>query len=124
MKTEVKYSSDLTNLQWQLIRQLLPRRSRLGRRPIDHRLIINAILYVVGTGYQWRMLPNDFLNWSRVYGIFWHWLLATCFSAVHAVSNKRDPLSAVIWVLVSVGVPFLGAWLYWIAGNMSGFEDV
>ena len=58
MKTEVKYSSDLTNRQWQLIRQLLPRRPRLGRRPIDRRRIINAILYVVRTGCQWRMLPQ------------------------------------------------------------------
>ena len=47
MKTERKYSSDVTNRQWQLIRQLLPRRSRLGRRPIDRRRILNAILYVV-----------------------------------------------------------------------------
>ena len=52
MKTETQYSSDLTNRQWQLIRQLLPRRSRLGRRPIDRRQIINAILYVVRTGCQ------------------------------------------------------------------------
>ena len=44
------------------------------------------------------------------------WLLGACFAAAHAVTNKRDPLSAVIWVLVSVGVPFLGAWLYWVAG--------
>jgi len=60
MKTEVKYSSDLTNRQWQLIRQLLPRKRRLGRRPIDRRRIVNAILYVVRTGCQWRMLPRDF----------------------------------------------------------------
>ena len=66
MKTEVKYSSDLTNRQWQLIRQLLPRRSRLGRRPIDRRRIINAILYVVRSGCQWRMLPHDFPPWKTV----------------------------------------------------------
>jgi hypothetical protein len=43
MKTECKYPSDLTNRQWQLIRQLLPQRMRLGRRPIDRRWVINAI---------------------------------------------------------------------------------
>ena len=58
MKTESKYSSDVTNRQWQLLRQLLPRRSSLGRRPIDRRRVINAILYVVRTGCQWRMLPE------------------------------------------------------------------
>lgn len=59
MKTEVQYSSDVTNRQWQLIRQLLSRR---GRRPIDRRPIIDAILYVVRTGCQCRLLPKDFPN--------------------------------------------------------------
>ena len=71
MKTELKYSSDLTNRQWQLIRQLLPQRSQLGRPPIDRRHIINAILYVVRTGCQWRILPRNFPNWSTVYNVFW-----------------------------------------------------
>jgi putative transposase len=83
MKTEVKYFSDSTNLQWQLIRQLLPQQSRLGRRPIDCRRIINAILYVVRTGCQWRMLPKDFPNWSTVYGIFWRWRNEGTWLKVH-----------------------------------------
>ena len=73
METEVKYFSDVTNRQWQLVRQLLPRRSRRGRKPIDRRRVINAIFYVVRTGCQWRMLPKDFPNWNTVYGIFWRW---------------------------------------------------
>lgn len=70
METEIKYFSDVTNRQWQLIRQLLPRISRRGRKPIDRRRIINAILYVVRTDCKWRMLPKDFPNWNTVYGIF------------------------------------------------------
>ncbi len=70
METEFKYFSDVTNRQWQLVRQLLPRRSRRGRKPIDRRRVINAIFYVVRTGCQWRMLPKDFPNWNTVYGIF------------------------------------------------------
>ena len=50
MKTERKYASDLTDRQWQLIRQLLWPRWRRGRRSIHRRRIINAILYVVRTG--------------------------------------------------------------------------
>lgn len=45
-----KYASDLTDRQWQVIRQLLPPRNRRGRRQIDRRRIVNAILYVVRTG--------------------------------------------------------------------------
>lgn len=73
MKITWKYASDVTDRQWQVIRQLLPQRKRLGRRPIDRRRIINAILYVVRTGCQWRLLPKDFPKWSTVYGNFWKW---------------------------------------------------
>jgi putative transposase len=105
MKTEVKYSSDLTNRQWQLIRQLLPRRSRLGRRPIDRRRIINAILYVVRTGCQWRLLPNDFPHWNTVYGVFWRWRNDGTWQKIHdalrgktrrAVGKKSTPTVAIV----------------------------
>jgi len=89
MKTEVKYSSDLTNRQWQLLRQLLPKQSRLGRRPIDRRRIINAILYVVRTGCQWRMLPRDFPNWSTVYNVFWRWRNDGTWQKIHDVLRAK-----------------------------------
>jgi putative transposase len=105
MKTKVKYSSDLTNRQWQLIRQLLPQRSRLGRRPLDRRRVINAILYVVRTGCQWRMLPQDFPNWSTVYGIFWRWRNDGTWQEIHdalraktrkAAGKKSTPTVAIV----------------------------
>ena len=105
MKTGSKYSSDLTNRQWQLIRQLLPKQSRRGRRPIDRRRIINAILYVVRTGCQWRMLPENFPNWSTVYGIFWNWRNHGVWQRIHdklrekvrkAVGKKLTPTVAII----------------------------
>lgn len=105
MKVECQYSSDLTNRQWQLIRQLLPNRSRRGRRPIDRRRILNAILYVVRTGCQWRMLPKCFPNWSTVYGIFWKWRNDGTWERVHdalrtkarkAAGKKSTPTAAII----------------------------
>jgi len=105
MKTEVEYSSDLTNRQWQLIRQLLPQRSRLGRRPIDRRRVVNAILYVVRTGCQWRMLPKSFPNWSTVYGIFWKWRNDGAWQRIHdrlrekvrrAAGKKSTPTVAIV----------------------------
>lgn len=105
MKTETQYSSDLTNRQWQLIRQLLPPRSRRGRRPIDRRRIINAILYLVRTGCQWRMLPGDFPNWNTVYGIFWRWRKDGTWQRIHdrlrekvrrAAGKKSTPTAAIV----------------------------
>ena len=100
-----EYASDLTNRQWQLIRQLLPKQSSRGRKQIDRRLIINAILYVVRTGCQWRMLPKEFPNWSTVYGVFWRWRNSGIWEKVHdalrekvrrATGKKSTPTVAII----------------------------
>ena len=99
------YPSNLTDRQWQVIRQLLPQKKKLGRKPIDRRLIVNAIFYVVRTGCQWRMLPNDFPKWSTVYGIFWRWRNDGTWEKIHdalrkkvrlAVGKKPTPTAAII----------------------------
>ena len=105
MKCRTHYPSDLTNRQWQSIFRLLPPRSRRGRRPIDRRLIINAILYVVRSGCQWRMLPKCFPNWSTVYGVFWNWRNDGTWQRIHdklrekvrkAAGKKSTPTVAII----------------------------
>jgi putative transposase len=105
MKCRTQYSSDLTKRQWQLIQKLLPARSRRGRRPIDRRWIINAILYVVRTGCQWRMLPKDFPSWSTVYGVFRKWKIDGVWQRIHdrlrekvrrAAGKKSTPTAAII----------------------------
>jgi putative transposase len=83
MESEQEYFSDLTDRQWQLIRQLLPPVKRLGRKAIDRRSVVNGILYVVRSGCQWRMLPSDFPNWSTVYGVFWRWRNDGTWQKVH-----------------------------------------
>ena len=89
MKMERQYPSDLTNRQWQLIRQLLPPRARRGRRPIDRRRIINAILYITRTGCQWRQLPSNFPNWSTVYGVFRKWKIDCVWERVHTALREK-----------------------------------
>lgn len=37
------------------------------------RTIVNAILYVVKGGIQWRLMPNDFPPWQTVYDHFSRW---------------------------------------------------
>lgn len=83
MKHGCKYASNLTNRQWPVIRQLLPKPSGRGNKPIGRRWIVNAILYVIRTGCQWRMLPSDFPNWSTVYGVFWRWRNGGVWEEVH-----------------------------------------
>jgi putative transposase len=105
MKCSTKYFSDLSYKQWQLIQRLLPARKSRGRRPICRRRVINAILYVVRTGCQWRMVPSDFPNWSTVYGVFWRWSRDGTWQKIHdalrrktrkAAGKKPTPTAAVV----------------------------
>lgn len=71
MNTPKAYPSDLTDEEWQHLRILLPRKRGKGRTPKHNlREMMNAILYVVRTGCQWRALPHEFPPWETVYGYF------------------------------------------------------
>lgn len=64
-----RYQSDLTDEEWALIAPLL--RGQPRKWPV--REIVNAILYLLRTGCQWRMLPGDFAPKSTVYHWFARW---------------------------------------------------
>jgi transposase len=72
----LRYPSDLTDPEWALIAPLIPPAKRGGRkREVDVREILNGILYVLGTGCQWRALPKDLPPKSTVHNYFtlWEW---------------------------------------------------
>jgi transposase len=55
------YPSNLTRDQYELLSDLLPATKPGGRpRSVDLWEILNAILYVLVEGVQWRALPGDF----------------------------------------------------------------
>ena len=68
------YPSDLTDSQWHHIKDFFPVPKATGRpREVDLRQIVNAILFLVFTGCQWRFIPKDYPNWSTVYSYFRIW---------------------------------------------------
>lgn len=74
MKNQQTYPSELTDEQWQLIKDLIPAAKKGGRpRRLAMRSVLNAILYVVVGGVQWRMLPKEYPNWKSVYHYFRKW---------------------------------------------------
>jgi transposase len=73
-RDELRYASDLKDREWDLIAPFMPERSALGRpRKVDFRAVVNAILYILATGCQWRALPKDFPPPSTVQGYFYRW---------------------------------------------------
>jgi putative transposase len=66
------YPTDLTGKQWEFI---APRfREYTGNYTHTEgwpkRVLVNAVLYLVKTGCQWRMLPNDFPPYSTVHSFY------------------------------------------------------
>lgn len=64
------YPTDLSDSQWQVIAPYLKDNRK---RKYSYRVLFNAVLYVVKTGCQWRMLPHDYPKWQTVYFYFSRW---------------------------------------------------
>jgi transposase len=70
-RANLRYGSDLTDAEWQLIEPYLPPpRPRDRRRRWSMREIVEAIFYVLRTGCPWRLLPDSFPPWRAVYRWF------------------------------------------------------
>lgn len=75
MNERKPYPTDLSDEQWAVLEPMLPKKKR-GRKPVhSRREMMNALLYIVRTGCQWRMLPHDLPPWEAVYA-FWQGLIA------------------------------------------------
>lgn len=85
-KQKKMYSTNLRESQWQFIKKTL----NLGDRKRKHslRLIWNALLYLIKTGCQWRMLPKDFPKWQLVYYYYSKWSVLEDFDLL--LSKLRE----------------------------------
>ena len=62
-----RYPSDVSDSEWALRAEVLPAWNGRGRPPtVDRRAVVNALLYVLRTGCQWRSLPDGFPRWQTV----------------------------------------------------------
>ena len=77
------YPSDLTDSQWQTIKENFDIKILKRKRKYTLVQIINAILYVDKAGIQWRMLPNDFPDWRIVYYYFRKWVQDGTVVSIH-----------------------------------------
>ena len=78
-----RYPSSITDAQWAFIKPMLPEPKKRGRPPTDRRQIIDAILYVLMGGIQWRMLPSSIPPWQPVYHVFHQYDIYQSFISDH-----------------------------------------
>jgi transposase len=109
MDTRTRYQTDLTDPQWAQVQRVIPapKSGKQGGRPAKYprREIVNALLYVVRTGCQWRMLPHDLPPWRIVYWYFMQWKRDRTLDRLHellrgdfrqAEGQQRQPTAAIL----------------------------
>jgi putative transposase len=74
-RDHLRYASDLTDAEWALIAPALPGPATRGRRrSTSLRAVVDALLYILTTGCQWRLLPQGtFPPRSTVQRYFYGW---------------------------------------------------
>ena len=98
-RDHLRYPSDLTNAEWALIAPLIPPAKRGGRkREVDEREIVDGIMYVLGTGCQWRAIPKDLPPRSTVHAYLgrWQWDHALYVRCREIAGREASPTVGII----------------------------
>ncbi|MAU47423.1 MAG: IS5/IS1182 family transposase, partial [Yangia sp.] len=69
-------------------RFILTVRAPNGRKPTNHRLVLDGIFWIARTGSPWRDLPEEFGKWSSVYRQFRRWTLAGLWEQIMDALNE------------------------------------
>ena len=69
-------------------RFILAIRAPNGRKPTNHRVVLDGIFWVARTGSPWRDLPEEFGKWSSVYRQFRRWTLAGLWEGILEALNE------------------------------------
>lgn len=68
------YPSDISEKQFELIKaDLVSAKKKTKPREISLYDVFCAVLYILKSGCQWRMLPQEFPKWELVYYYFGIW---------------------------------------------------
>jgi len=89
----LRYASDVTDEEWAVIEGFMPASKTLGRpRTTVLREVVNALLYMLATGCQWRLLPKDFPPFSTVQRFFYRWRDEGLWQTInhHLVMQARE----------------------------------
>src|SRR3972149_6500958 len=86
---------------WNLIEPALPPDKppgANGRPRVSNRTVLNGILYVLRTGCQWKMVPQQYSSGSTCHLRFQTWVRAGLFQRIWRVCLKHyDDLQGIDW---------------------------
>ncbi len=88
---------EVTDREWAHFEPLLPQQ-RTGRPPKDHRMIVNALLWLAKTGAPWRDLPERFGRWRTVATRFYRWTRSGLWERILAELRRlADARGGIDW---------------------------
>jgi transposase len=92
---------ELTDDQWARLAPLLPPlKPWSGRSNLDHRQMLNGILWIGKTGAPWRDLPEAYGKWQTVYSRFRRWQRAGIWERIlHELQAEADARGELDWSL-------------------------
>jgi transposase len=89
-RSKLRYPSDLTNEEWDLVEPLIPPgRSGGGKRTVIMREVVNGLMYILSTGCQWRAVPKDLPPKSTIYEYFDLWTYDGTLKGIHHTLYER-----------------------------------
>jgi len=77
----------LTDLQWEVMKEILPVKRKRKHCP---RSICDAIFYILRAGVQWRNIGKEYPNWSIVYYYFRTWKKDNTLERLNVTLNKVE----------------------------------
>ena len=85
-------------------RFILAIRAPNGRKPTNHRVVLDGIFWVARTGSPWRDLPEEFGKWSSVYRQFRRWTLAGLWEQIMDALNESGAVQHALQMIDSTVV--------------------
>jgi transposase len=82
----LRYTHDLTDEEWAGIEPLIPpAKSGGNKRTVNIREVLNGLMYLLGSGCQWRDIPKDLPPRSTIHGYFDRWDYDGTLDRIHHV---------------------------------------
>ncbi|MFC8655258.1 transposase [Streptomyces parvus] len=92
---------ELSDIEWEFVRPLLPESSR-GRKRLDDRRVLNGIVWKFRTGTAWRDVPERYGPWATLHTRFRRWAADGTFDRMlRAAQAKADAAGDIEWLVWS-----------------------
>lgn len=99
---------EISDSDWERIKDLLPAKQGYSGPKADNRLFVNAVMHVAKTGVAWRDLPERFGKWNSVYVRFRRWAKKEVWQNVFSKLSDKE-LKALLIDSTAVRVHHHGA---------------